>query len=96
MTVQIILSTPELSNQYKIQNRDIIFNNFYGESLTRNLHLWHYYVYEQKIPVDTVLLNEEYGGDSGHSGGSFYTSKHILYDYHNFLKNYFTKTPNMV
>lgn len=77
------MSTPELANDFKRKNPGI--SNIYGDQLIENLHLWHYYVYEETIPVDTVLINERYGGTDAHSGGSFYTAKTILKIYNNFV-----------
>ena len=57
----------------------------YGLSLFDNLHLLHESVYEKNINIDEALVRDDCGGNSGHSGGSFYTQKYALQCYHEWL-----------
>lgn len=66
---------------------------FYGNNFYDNLDIMHNNIYYKNLDEETVITNEKYGGDSGHSGFSFGLMKHTLKRYHAFLEK---QLPNYI
>jgi len=76
-------STKQLADKFLETYPDIC--DIYGPQLLKNIHQMYISIYEDGILVETVLTNEKYGGDSGHSGGSYYTTHGALLRYRKWL-----------